>query len=70
MDLKNGRITVGELLANPAARQIFNREFPNILRHPMLGLAKNFTLNKVINLAKGHVPQKKIEQILMELKRI
>ena len=31
MDLRNNQITIGELLANPAARQVLARRFPHVI---------------------------------------
>ena len=39
MNLKNNRITLGELLDNPASHAVLQRRFPTLLRHPMLNMA-------------------------------
>lgn len=70
MNLKNGQITVGELLSNPRARAVIQREFPNMLNSPMVGLAKNMTLNNVLNYARDIIPQQRINAILNEFSRI
>ena len=36
MDLKNNTITVGELLAQPKAKAVFQRRFGKLMRHPTL----------------------------------
>ena len=41
MNLKNGQITVGEVLSNPNARALLQREYPALLNHPMLGDRKS-----------------------------
>ena len=51
MDLKNNKITVGELLDNPASRGVFQRRFPMVLRHPMLGAARTVTLEQLVAFA-------------------
>ena len=70
LNLKNYQITVGELLSNPRARTILQREFPNLLNSPMIGFAKNMTLNNVLNYARDIIPQQRINAILNELSRI
>ncbi len=70
MNLKNNRILVREVLANPSARAVVNREFPGLLSHPLMGMAKNMTLAGVLGQARGRVPQSKIDQVLEELRRI
>ena len=47
MNLKNGQITVGEVLSNPNARALLQREYPALINHPMLGMARGMTLNQV-----------------------
>ena len=70
MDLKNGRITVGELLDNPASRGVFQRRFPMVMKHPMMGAARTVTLEQLIAFARGYIPQKKIEETLEELRHL
>ena len=53
MNLKNGQITVGEVLSNPNARALLQREYPALLNHPMLGMARGMTLNQVLVMARG-----------------
>ena len=43
MDLKRNQITVGELLDHPGARAVFQRRFPMLMKHPMLGAARTIT---------------------------
>jgi hypothetical protein len=70
MDLKNNKITVGELLRYPPAKAVFQKRFPTALKHPMLGAAKSLTLEQVIGLAKGQVSQKDINETLNELQKV
>ena len=69
MDLRNRTITVGELLDNPAARAVFQRRFPTVMKHPMLGAARTITLEQILAVAREFVPQKKIDEALSELKK-
>lgn len=71
MNLKNGTITVGEVLRNPGARQILQKYFPQIAGNGlMLGLVKNWSLNQVLNQAKGKVDESKIRQVRAELEKL
>lgn len=70
MYLKNNQITVRELLSDPQARQLFQREFPQWAHTPMLSMMQNMTLEGVLSLAKGHVPEQKINQVLSQLEQL
>ena len=70
MNLKNNQITVGELLDYPPAREVFQKHFPMVMRHPLLGAARTVTLEQVIALAGNKVPQKKIQETLSELRSV
>ncbi len=69
MDLKGNKITVGELLDTPKSRAIFQRRFPLVLTHPLLGAARTVTLEQLISFAGAYLPKKKIDETLEELKR-
>lgn len=66
MNLRNYQISIRELLMNQEAKAVLQREAPDIL----ISLAGNVPLRKVINSARGKVPQSKIEQIIKELESI
>ncbi len=70
MDLKNNKITVGELLSYAPAKGVFQRRFPMVMRHPMLGAARTVTLEQVIALAGNYIPQKTIQETLNELRNV
>ena len=70
MNLKNNRITVGELLDYPPAKAVFQRRFPMVMKHPMLGAARTVTLEQLIAFAGAYVPQKVIQETLAELRRV
>lgn len=69
LDLKNNKITVGELLDDPASRAVFQRRFPMVMKHPMVGAARTVTLEQLIAFARAYLPQKKINETLEDLKR-
>ena len=70
MNLRNNHITVGELLDYPPARAVFQKHFPMVMRHPMLGAARTVTLEQLIAMAKNYVPEKKIQETLNELQKV
>ena len=70
MDLKGNQITVGELLDTPAAKAVFQRRFPMVMKHPMLGAARTVTLEQLIAFAGAYIPKKVIQDTLQELRRI
>ena len=45
MNLKNYQITVGEVLQNPQAKAMLQKELPMVMRHPMLPMANAIPLN-------------------------
>lgn len=69
MNLRNGQITVRELLANPQVWMILQQEYPNLYRHPMIKMAQGMSLNQLLWMAKGKIPQNQINHILEELRR-
>lgn len=70
MNLRNGQITVGEVLANPHARALLQREYPALANHPMLGMARGMTLNQVLGMARGKVSQQQVNRLLEQLRKI
>lgn len=70
MDLKNNKITVGELLDYAPARAVFQRRFPTVLRHPLLGAARTVTLEQLIAFVGPYVSRKTIAETLAELKKV
>lgn len=70
MDLKNNNITVKEILANPKARNLLQREFPMVMNPRFLQLVQNTSLQVVLEFGKTYVSQAKINHILAELKKI
>lgn len=66
MDLKNGAITVREILANPAAVELVKKYLPGVLDKKLLvGMAKSWTLNQVLNRA-GHKLDEKTKKALQK----
>ena len=70
MDLQNNRIPIGVLLQNPKACEIIAREFPGVLNHPMLKMARRMSLGNVLSQIGNAVPREKIERVLGELQAL
>ena len=68
MDLRNGTITVKEILRIPEAQALLWRELPQIMKSPLVKMAGNMRLNQVLHYAKGNVPPEKVESVLAQLK--
>lgn len=69
MDLKNNKITVGELLDNPKSKAVFQRRFPMVMKHPLLGAARTVTLEQLIAFAGAYVPKGIINDTVADLKK-
>lgn len=70
MDLKNNKITVGELLDDPKSRAVFQRRFPMVMRHPLLGASRTVTLEQLVSFAQVYISQKAVSETLSELKKL
>ena len=71
MDLRNGRIMMSELWENPQARAILQQEFPQFARNPMmLRMGLRMPLSRVMEYARGRVPQAKVERALQRLQNL
>lgn len=69
MDLRDNNITIGELMKNPAARQIGVREFPQLMNRTALAIVRDMSLGQVLSMFGGGLSRERIERILKELKR-
>lgn len=70
MDLRNNQITVREILQNPGACKIFDREFPGLRQNSFIQMAYGMTLAQVLHLAAGRIPADKVGQLLEELRAV
>ena len=70
MDLKNDRITVGELLHDPKARAVFQRRFGKWMKHPMVAASRTLTLSQLMEMAGVWLPKKTIRETWQELSRL
>lgn len=70
MELRGGAITLGEIVRDPRARQLVDREFPGILRHPFAKRFMGMPLSKALNMARGRFPEDNIERLLTGLREL
>lgn len=71
MDLRNGEIKMGEVLLNPDAKELLQKEFPRFMNRTMMNLGRNMTLNQIIALAaRTGISRTKIDQVMAGLKEI
>ena len=71
MNLRNGQITLGEILQNPQAKALLSREFPQFMSGMMLSMGRNMSLNQILGFAgQGNIPRSKIDRVLSELKAL
>ena len=54
MDLKNNKVTVGELMEHPGARAVLQRRFPMLMKHPVMGAARTITLEQILAVAREY----------------
>lgn len=70
MNLRNNTITIGEVLKNPAAWSLLQREYPQFANHPMLRMVQMMPLQAAVNQARGFLTQKQINHLISELEKI
>jgi hypothetical protein len=62
---------LGELLDNPATKQVLVKHLPEIQNAgPMLSMARGLSLKALANVARGKIPPEKFEAIVAELAQI
>lgn len=69
MDLRNQKITVGELLDDSRSRAVFQRRFGHLLNSPLVKAGRSLTLEQLAALAATKLPRRVIEETLEELRR-
>lgn len=70
MDLRNGRITIGEILANPNARAMIQRAYPKVLASPMAMRFRNMQLGTAMQYAGRFVPRAQLDRVVARLKEL
>ncbi len=70
MDLKNNKITVGELLDNPKAKAVLVRRFPLVMKKQLTGAARTVTLEQLVAFLSAFLPAGIINDTLKELRNL
>ena len=69
MDLKQNKITVGEILKNEKAAQYLKASLPEIFNSNLVKFAKNMPLYKVLDYANKYIGKEKTEKMLSEIEK-
>ena len=70
MDLKNDKITLGELWDDPRSRSVFQKRIPMLAKHPVKGAARTVTLDQLRDFMAGWVPGMMINGVMSDLKKL
>lgn len=70
MNLKNNKITMGELWDHPGASAVLRRKIPVTAKNPPRGAARTVTLEQLMAVAEPYVKPKLIQDILKELQQL
>lgn len=70
MDLRNNRITLGEVLKHPGAREVLKEELPGLYGTPLMRMARSMPLKKVLEFSKGRISAEKVNRILERLRAV
>jgi hypothetical protein len=70
VELRNNRITIGELYANDKAKRVIEKNFP-VLRNPfLLTVALKMSLENTMKLATGPSAPMQVAKLVADLKSI
>lgn len=70
MDLRSGKITLGEVLSDPKAKALLQKELPELADSPLLLFARNMTVAQILQMTNGKMPQEKVTRLLEQLKEL
>ena len=70
MDLKGNKITMGELLADPGAKAVLARRFPDLVGRPIVAASRGMTVERAVRLGSAYVPKEYLLETLRELERL
>ena len=59
--------TIGDLLKDPQAVEIFDKHAPGLTSHPMIGMAKGMKAEKAMKMASGKIQQSRLDAIVSEI---
>ena len=69
-DIRNGDITIREIVCKKEGRALLEREFPKAAKSPFFALAQKMTLNAALKRFGGGLSQERIERIRESLEKI
>ena len=70
MNLRNNKITLGELWDDPSSRAVFQKRIPMLAKHPLKGSARTVTLEQLLDFMEAWIPQTMINGVLQDLKKL
>ena len=70
MDLRHNQITIQELLADPRAREVLARRFPQAIDRPIVAQSGAMTFERAMKLGAAFVSKKSIQAALEELQAL
>ncbi len=70
MNLRDNKITLGELWDDPKSRAVFQKRLPMIAKHPVKGSARTVTLEQLRDFMASWLPGSIIEGVLRDLKNL
>ncbi len=69
-DIKDGNITVREIMSVPEGRALITREFPKAVKSPFFALAQGMSLKTVLKRWGANVGEERIARLTEQLKKI
>ena len=70
MNLRDNKITLGELWDDPRSRSVFQKKVPMLAKHPLKGAARTVTLEQLRDFLSGWVPDGMINGVIQDLRRL
>ncbi len=70
LDLRENKITLGELWDDPRSRAVFQKKVPMLAKHPVQGAARTVTLEQLADFLSSWVPKIVITSVMQELRRL
>ncbi len=70
MDLRNNKITLGELWDNPRSRAVFQKRIPMLAKHPVKGAARTVTLEQLADFMSAWIPMAMVNGVIQDLKKL
>lgn len=65
--------TLGEILDNPQAKALLDKQFPGMSTNPMIGMVKGMSLNQLLSMpqaAQFGLTKEKVEGVLAQINQV